>query len=639
MPSLVNQRYDLVTPERSMPSSPTLSAATVTHTTATSRHHHHHHQEEQSPCTEQQLPTQQQQQQQPLQNQQVDLSELTKRLHKAAQRSSWSSGTNTRPRSQLYQSSKPPSPSASSSTSSNASSTSSVFRFLPAASNSTSTPNKRSSLCLQQPQQTRPTLAHRPASATTPSQFVFKKPEYNKHYHQTHFHHHAPHPQPSVSLNSNNETASGQQKDLFLVWSDLRRFFVSADSSPPISASVSVNEDFPISSNNNNNNSHTTNNDNNTTTTTTTIPPVTTPTTPKRSETTTFANQFRQDIEGRYGKWGRYIGKGAGGSVRLIRRSTDSKTFAVKRFRKQLPHETDKDYIKKVTAEFCIGSTLHHPNVIETLDIIQEGNLFYEIMEYAPNDLFNVVMSGMMSREEVACCWRQLLQGLEYLHGMGIAHRDLKLDNLVLDHMGILKIIDFGCSCVFKYPFENNITQSKGVYGSDPYIAPELYTQPTYDPRQSDVWSCGIVFICMTIRRFPWRNPRLSDPSFRAFATNQNHQQLRLLKLLPRESRPVMATIMDMDPKRRGTLDSILKDKWVQQIDMCTVEEPGARHVHHVLSFNQQQQQSRGNLVPVMPEPPGVAAAKEKRRQQQLQQQQQQQQMLLNPPPQRKAPV
>ena len=142
----------------------------------------------------------------------------------------------------------------------------------------------------------------------------------------------------------------------------------------------------------------------------------------------------------------------------------------------------------------------------------------------------------------------------------------------------------------------------------------------------------------MTIRRFPWRNPRLSDPSFRAFATNQNHQQLRLLKLLPREARPVMATIMDMDPKRRGTLDSVLKDKWVQQIDMCTVEEPGARHVHHVLSFNQQQQQARGNLVPVMPEPPGVAAAKEKRRQQQ-QQQQQQQQLLNNPLPQRKAPA
>ena len=97
------------------------------------------------------------------------------------------------------------------------------------------------------------------------------------------------------------------------------------------------------------------------------------------------------------------------------------------------------------------------------MDIIQDGPNFYEIMEFCPNDLFNIVMSGMMSREEIACCWRQLLNGLEYLHNtMGIAHRDLKLDNLVLDHKGMLKIIDFGCSSVFKYPFENNIVMSRG---------------------------------------------------------------------------------------------------------------------------------------------------------------------------------
>jgi serine/threonine protein kinase len=159
---------------------------------------------------------------------------------------------------------------------------------------------------------------------------------------------------------------------------------------------------------------------------------------------------------------GKFIGKGAGGSVRLIHQQ--QKVYAVKQFRKRFPTETEKDYIKKVTAEFCIGSTLHHPNIIETLDLIQEGQTnFYQIMEYAPNDLFNVVMSGMMSREEIACCWRQLLSGVQYLHTTGIAHRDLKLDNLVLDHMGILKIIDFGCSTVFKYPFENAITMTKGM--------------------------------------------------------------------------------------------------------------------------------------------------------------------------------
>lgn len=118
----------------------------------------------------------------------------------------------------------------------------------------------------------------------------------------------------------------------------------------------------------------------------------------------------------------------------------------------------------------------------------------------------------------------------------------------------------------------------------------------------------------MTIRRFPWRIPRQSDPSFRAFATNQNHQQLRLLKLLPRESRIVMSGIMELDPSRRSSLETILADPWVKQIDVCSVAEPGARHVHHVLVPPPVEALQRGNLVLVTPEPPGAVAEKEKRR-------------------------
>ena len=167
---------------------------------------------------------------------------------------------------------------------------------------------------------------------------------------------------------------------------------------------------------------------------------------------------------------GHFVGKGAGGSVRVIRRSVDGKTFAVKEFRKRTAGENQKEYVKKVTAEFCIGSTLHHPNVIETLDLIEEGPAFFEIMEYAPNDLFSVVMTKKMSSHEIECCWRQLLNGVDYLHSMGIAHRDLKLDNLVMDARGIIKIIDFGCATVFKYPFDRHVHLSKGKASEDVYI-------------------------------------------------------------------------------------------------------------------------------------------------------------------------
>ncbi|KAG0949005.1 hypothetical protein G6F57_001715 [Rhizopus arrhizus] len=381
-----------------------------------------------------------------------------------------------------------------------------------------------------------------------------------------------PSPTPSI-CSSNNSSIPSQfifnkkpaQKDFFLAWSDLKTFFVQQNEEPTDSHG---------------------------------------------SET--FGNQFRQDISAKYGTWGKYIGKGAGGSVRLIRRSLDQKTFAVKQFRKRYPHETEKDYVKKVTAEFCIGSTLHHPNVIETLDIIQEDNQFYEIMEYAPNDLFNIVMSGMMSKEEVACCWRQLLNGVDYLQSVGIAHRDIKLDNLVLDHMGILKMIDFGCSTVYKYPFETTMTMTKGIFGSNPYIAPEQYTQPTYDPRLSDIWSCAIVFICMTIRRFPWKIPRLSDPAFRSFASN-SHQQLRLLQLLPREARPVIAGMLELNPSKRLNLQQVLSDPWVKSIDVCQVHKPGKHHVHHVL-VQPPVHLTRDHLVVIAPEVPGVVTEKEKKK-------------------------
>ncbi|KAI9354157.1 kinase-like domain-containing protein [Pilaira anomala] len=466
----------LLTPERSVPSSPTLSAAVVTHTNATTNHLHTN-----DPSA-------------------VDFVELTRLLQTVASRS------------------KQKTISASSTRSSSTSSLSNT--------------SVRKSSCL---------------NPNTPPQFIFKKPLYNQHYHQTHFHH------GLLTPIQSNTTSS---------FHDLKRFFVSSSSS---------------SSSN---------------------------------------NESQQNISTRYGQWGRYIGKGAGGSVRLIHQK--HKVFAVKQFRKRLPHETEKDYVKKVTAEFCIGSTLHHSNVIETLDLIQEDGNFYQIMEYAPNDLFNVVMSGMMSKEEIGCCWRQLLNGVHYLHSVGIAHRDLKLDNLVLDHMGILKIIDFGCSTVFKYPFENSTTMTKGVFGSDPYIAPEQYVQPVYDPRLSDVWSCGIIFVCMTIKRFPWRLPRNSDPAFRAFATNHNQQKFRLLKLLPRESRSVMTSILETDPKRRYSLSTILKDDWIHSLDVCTPDEPGSRHVHHVSSvISAEQCSSRGNLVAMTAEPPGLLAEKEKRKRQQ----------------------
>lgn len=227
----------------------------------------------------------------------------------------------------------------------------------------------------------------------------------------------------------------------------------------------------------------------------------------------------------KYGKLGKELGSGAGGSVRLITRPSDNQTFAVKEFRPRRNTESLKDYTRKCTTEFCIGSTLKFPNIIKTIDILQENNRYYEIMEYAPIDFFSFVMSGKMTRADINCCTRQIIDGVSYLHSLGLAHRDLKLDNCVITLDGVLKIIDFGSAVIFRYPYEQagigkGIHHCHGVLGSDPYLAPEvLHSSHSYNPQPADLWSIAIMYCCMTLRRFPWKIPDArKDNSFKLYS-------------------------------------------------------------------------------------------------------------------------
>jgi serine/threonine protein kinase len=112
-------------------------------------------------------------------------------------------------------------------------------------------------------------------------------------------------------------------------------------------------------------------------------------------------------------------------------------------------------------------------------------------------------MTGRQTEEEIGCCFKQIVAGVRYLHDMGLAHRDLKLDNCVVNEFGIVKIIDFGCAVVFRYPLEQDLieatgtsftTTNSGIVGSDPYLAPEVCTEIHYDPQPADIWSLAIIF-------------------------------------------------------------------------------------------------------------------------------------------------
>ena len=202
-----------------------------------------------------------------------------------------------------------------------------------------------------------------------------------------------------------------------------------------------------------------------------------------------FADQSK--IIGRRGKT---LGKGATSTVRLmVRKGGPSELYAVKEFRGKQPHEKEEDYEKKVKSEYSIAKSLHHPNIVETVRLCIHQGRWNHVMEYCQEgDLFSLVQKGYLTKDDRLsdrlCIFKQLVQGIHYLHNHGIAHRDIKLENILVTSQSKLKITDFGVSEVFSgiHPglrsaggqcgkdMNEMRLCAPGICGSMPYIAPEV---------------------------------------------------------------------------------------------------------------------------------------------------------------------
>lgn len=284
------------------------------------------------------------------------------------------------------------------------------------------------------------------------------------------------------------------------------------------------------------------------------------------------------------------IGKGATSVVRLVHKwdRTEEKIYAVKEFRKRRKNETEKEYVKKLTAEFCIASTLHHMNIVETVDLVQdESQRWCEVMEFCPGgDLYAAIKRGRMSPSEVECCFKQILTGVTYLHGQGVAHRDIKPENLFFDLKGHLKIGDYGASTVYRLPWESTVHMSTGLCGSEPYIAPEQFLGKPYDARLVDIWACGVVYYCLHFQEMPWRVAQTSDSLYTAYvnACNSSNPGIAatpstIANLSPKQCRPLIRAMLEPNPKSRWTTEQIMAHPWIQGIEVCHLME-SPNHVH-----------------------------------------------------------
>lgn len=190
-------------------------------------------------------------------------------------------------------------------------------------------------------------------------------------------------------------------------------------------------------------------------------------------------------------------------------------------------------------------------------------------------------MAERMTETEKYCCFKQMLQGIAYLHSVGVAHRDIKPENLLLTMDGKLKITDFGVSDVYRFPWESKGRMTRGLVGSEPYIAPEAFTQKEYWGSCADMWSAGIVFYCIMMGGLAWHKAKKTDAAFCGYLSAfEKKQVFDLFKGLAPNEKRIIHRMLDPNPNNRITALELLNDPWIKSIDVCENNVDSLGHVH-----------------------------------------------------------
>ncbi|KAI1768516.1 HAL protein kinase [Hypoxylon sp. FL1150] len=298
----------------------------------------------------------------------------------------------------------------------------------------------------------------------------------------------------------------------------------------------------------------------------------------KESETTGDANEADLRLKDKYGTPWRVIGRGAYGTVSIFRKAPtngqDAELFAVKEFRRR-ETQTPARHSTAILRELALTNRLQHVNVVRIMDLFQSDlSPFYQVMEYCTGgDLFSLIhMSPELAAEEADCFFKQLMRGVKYLHEIGVAHCDLKPENLLLTAEGCLKISDFGCGERIRKSSDDDATKKlSGVRGSTPFIAPEEYTDDEFDGCAADVWACGVIYMSMRLRRYLWRSAQMKDEFYATYIEERREEEgyAPVEAMYPVECRNVVYSLLAPVPSRRLTAAQVLRSEWGCSIQVC----------------------------------------------------------------------
>lgn len=255
------------------------------------------------------------------------------------------------------------------------------------------------------------------------------------------------------------------------------------------------------------------------------------------------------------------VGGGRTSNVRRALRADVDGDFAVKVMQKAqfISFTLAKQFRKEVEILMKCDSC----RILKLIDFIEDTANFYLITEFCEGgDLSHfIIQNRYLSDDFAKLIFRQVIEGLAYLESQGIAHRDVKPENLIIASDGQVRICDFG----FAIDVCDPIPEFSGKCGTIGYVAPEIVSGQESSPFKSDVWSCGVLLFLMVTGRLPW--PTSSHGETTAAICSGQYSIPHIVS--PGCGR-LIQRILQVDPAERPTYREILDDEWLRSVKVRT---------------------------------------------------------------------
>ncbi|WOL08905.1 CBL-interacting protein kinase 7-like [Canna indica] len=268
------------------------------------------------------------------------------------------------------------------------------------------------------------------------------------------------------------------------------------------------------------------------------------------------AKRHHDVLLGRY-ELGRLLGRGNFAKVYLARSLSDGAAVAVKVLDK--PDTTDTGMTRSVLTEVAAMRCLSHPNILKLHEVMATRSKIFLVMEHAPGGdlLARVARRGRLPEHAARRYFQQLVSALHYSHARGVAHRDVKPQNLLLDRDGNLKVSDFGLAAL---PEQLRDGRLHTACGTPAYTAPEVVRRKGYDGAKADAWSCGVILFVLLAGALPFHDANLA-----LMYRKIHRREYEFPPWVSSQARRLLSRLLDPNPETRITIAALMEHPWLKR--------------------------------------------------------------------------